>query len=249
MDAFDRGARYYELFSNAAGRLDREGPFLMDLLRRCPGKSVADIACGTGLHAQFLAEHGATVHAYDVNRGMIDHARRERPHTTIHYAVHDMREPLDEAFDLVLCLGNSLSLAGSVEEIRRTLTSVRGMLRDGGLFVAQVLNYALPANQTARTRVEERDVDDAQVVAVKCLAPRGNRTYLTLTYFVYSDAGAESVSESAILTHVDRDTLATTADQSGLAIVELFGGFDGQLFDPTRSNDLILVCQRSEMRN
>lgn len=249
MDAFDRGARYYELFSNAAGRLDREGPFLLDLLGRCPGKSVADIACGTGLHAQFLAEHGATVHAYDVNRGMIDHARRERPHTNIHYAVHDMREPLDEAFDLVLCLGNSLSLAGSVEEIRRTLASVQGMLRDGGLFVAQVLNYALLANQTARTRVEERDVDNAQVVAVKCLAPRGNRTYLTLTYFVYTEAGTESVSESAIQTHVDQDTLAGAAHQSGLAILNYFGGFDGQPFDPVRSNDLILVCRQSGERD
>jgi SAM-dependent methyltransferase len=249
MDAFDRGAQYYELFSNAAGRLDREGPFLLDLLRQCPGKSVADIACGTGLHAQFLAEHGATVHAYDVNRGMIDYARRVRPHTNIHYAVHDMREPVDEAFDLVLCLGNSLSLAGGVEEIRRTLASVHGMLRDGGLFVAQVLNYALPSNQTARTRVEEHDVDNAQVVAVKCLAPRGNRTYLTLTYFVYSEVGTETVSESAILTHVDQDTLAGAAHQSGLAILDLFGGFDGQPFDPARSNDLIIVCRASGDRD
>ena len=246
MDAFDRGARFYELFSNAKGRLEREGPVLLELLNQSPGNRVADLACGTGLHALFFAEHGAHVHAYDLNRGMIEHAQRERHHPNIRYTVHDMRDPVPETFDLVVCLGNSLSLLDGPGDLRKTFASVHAMLESGGTFLTQVLNYALPANQKARTRVEERTIDDANVVAVKCLAPHGNRTYLTLTYFVGSGNHTETISESAILANLHLQDLTVAAEDAGLAVTHTLGGFDRQPFDPGQSNDCILVCERRD---
>lgn len=245
MDAFDRGARYYELFANAAGRLDREGPFLVDLLERAPGKRVADLACGTGMHALFLAEHGAEVVAFDLHAGMIAQAQRERPHAKVRYAIHDMREPLEESCDLVLCLGNSLTLTGDLASVRRTLANAHSALAEGGRFVAQVLNYALPANQKPRTRIEERSIDGNNVVAVKCLAPHESVTYLTLTYFIHSDAGTETVSEAAVQLHIDREILFAAALEAGFSEIEFFGGFDCQPFDLETSNDLIFVAQQA----
>jgi len=246
MDAFDRGARFYELFSNARGRLEREGPFLLELLNQSTGNRVADLACGTGLHALFFAKRGAHVHAYDLNRGMIEQAQRERHHPDVSYAVHDMRDPVPETFDLVVCLGNSLSLLDGPEDLQKTFANVHAMLESGGMFLFQVINYALPANQKARTRVEERIIDDVNVVAVKCLAPHGNRTYLTLTYFSDSSEGTETVSESAVLTNLSLQDLTTAAEAAGLAVTHTLGGFDRQPFDPGQSNDCILVCERGD---
>jgi SAM-dependent methyltransferase len=244
MDAFDRGARFYELFSNAPGRLNREAPLLRRILDSCPGNRVADLACRTGLHALFFAELGAQVHAYDLNPGMIEHAKKSRLHPNILYAVHDMREPVNDSFDLIVCLGNSLSLLGSPQDLANTFDAVHAALATGGKFIAQVVNYALPSNQKSRCRVEERIDDDANVVAVKCLAPHRDRTYLTLTYFVGSDARTETVSESATLAHLGREDLAAAAETAGLTVIETLGGFDGQPFDPSQSSDLILVCDR-----
>ncbi|GMV91487.1 MAG: methyltransferase [Candidatus Hydrogenedentota bacterium] len=245
MDAFDRGARYYELFANAAGRLDREGPYLIDLLDRTPGKRVADLACGTGMHALFLAEHGAEVDAFDLQAGMVAQAQRERPHARVRYAVHDMREPLQGTYNLVLCLGNSLTLTGDSASVRRTLANAHSALAEGGLFVAQVLNYGLPANQKPRTRVEERSIDGNNVVAVKCLAPREAKTYLTLTYFIHSEDGVETVSEAAVQLHVDRAILSEAAQEAGFSEIEFFGGYARQAFDPGTSSDLIVVARRA----
>ncbi len=234
----------YEVFSNTEGRLNREGPFLMDVLSRGPGKRVADIACGTGLHALFFAEHGARVHAYDISEGMIEHAQSVRPHEHVEYAVHDMREPLPETFDLVLCTGNSLSLLTSVEDLRRCFAAVYDALSGGGRFLAQVLNYASPGNQKVRTRVEERTVNDSNVVAVKCLAPRGKHTYLTLTYFVESGLNTTAASESAILSNWSLRDLTKAAQCAGLAVLETLGGFNGEPYNPDTSSDLVMICDR-----
>ncbi|MCL4218639.1 MAG: methyltransferase domain-containing protein, partial [Candidatus Hydrogenedentes bacterium] len=90
MNAFDLGARYYELFANAAGRVEREGPLLLRLLGNCPGTRVLDLACGTGMHALFLAERGARVHACDASGAMIAHARSVRSHANITYETRRM---------------------------------------------------------------------------------------------------------------------------------------------------------------
>ena len=92
MEAFKTSAEYYEILANDEKRLEREGPFLLACLDKCPGVRVADIACGTGTHALFLAGHGARVAAFDLSDNMIAHAQKHRPHASIDYRVGDMRK-------------------------------------------------------------------------------------------------------------------------------------------------------------
>ena len=68
MDAgFDYVAAYYEVLSDNAARPQREGQFLAECLEQAPGRRVLDIACGTGIHAEFLAGRGADVTAADAS--------------------------------------------------------------------------------------------------------------------------------------------------------------------------------------
>lgn len=243
MDAFERGARYYEAFANAAGRLEREGPLLRRLLDEIGARPVLDLACGTGIHARYLAEQGATVEAVDVSAGMVAFAGENRPHPNVTYRVHDMRAPLGGTYGLILCIGNSLSLLDD-EELGTALANIARALDEGGQFLFQILNYALPANQASRCRVEERSVGDGTVTAVKCLAPRDGRTYLTLTYFVEDGNESETVSEAAVLRNRSLEELEVALQAAGLAPLEVLGGFDGRPFDPGTSPDLLMRCGR-----
>ena len=56
---FTTSAKYYEVLSDNEKRLKREGPFLKETLQQAPGLRVVDMACGTGLHAEFFAKLGA----------------------------------------------------------------------------------------------------------------------------------------------------------------------------------------------
>ena len=91
MSIFTTSAKYYEVFSDSDTRLNREGPFLLDVLYQSQGFRVVDIACGTGLHAEFFAQNGAHVDAFDISEEMIEYARTNHSRPSINFHTGDMR--------------------------------------------------------------------------------------------------------------------------------------------------------------
>jgi len=74
---YDRWASIYDLDGNPMQAL--EGPIVRAAIGDAHGLHVLDLGCGTGRHALWLAENGATVTAVDFSDGMIAQARR-KPH-------------------------------------------------------------------------------------------------------------------------------------------------------------------------
>ena len=98
------------------------------------GGRVLDAGCGTGRVAIRLAERGHECVGVDVDRSMLDVARRRAPH--LRWVEADLTElALDESFDLVVAAGNVVPLvaAGTEPEVVRRLAA---HLSDRGLLVA-----------------------------------------------------------------------------------------------------------------
>ena len=244
--AFRSGAAFYEVMFDARARLEREGPLLREMLERAPGNRVADLACGTGPHALYLAERGARVTASDLSEEMVAYARAHRPHPRITYTRADMRAVTGGPWDLVLCLGNSLSLLPDFEAVADLLARIRTHLPPGGLFLLQVLNYEAASAQEPRHRVVRRRHGGADVVAVKSLAPEHGHTLLSLAFFAFQEARHTSSAESAVLLHLTRAVLAGAAEKAGLRLAETWGGFDRSAFDPHNSPDLICLLTHAK---
>lgn len=245
MDAFTTSAAYYEVLANRANRLNREGPFLLEYFRKAPSHRVVDIGCGVGLHALFLAEHGAEVTALDASPEMIEHARHVRPHPRIEYRRCDMRTLIDNPWGFAICLGNTLSLIGSESDLDQVFERLRAHLSPGGLFVAQILNYARPTMRRTRHRTERHVADGREIVAIKSLVPQHGHTLLTLNFFADQDGTIAAVSETAVLRNWSLEDLTAAAARAGLTVLDTFGSYHWQPFDPARSSDLILVMQRA----
>lgn len=104
-----------------------ERPAMIALLGDVAGKRVLDAGCGSGVLAAWLAEHGATVTAFDGSGGMTALARQRLGEAAdVHVA--DLARPLtfaaDQAFDLVvasLVLHYVLDWAAVFREFRRVL--------------------------------------------------------------------------------------------------------------------------------
>ncbi len=240
MSAF-QSAAFYELLGNAEGRLKREGDFLLEALARAPDKRVADIACGLGLHALFLAEHGAQVTATDLSEGMIQHARKTRPHPSITYEVRDMRDVSGGPYGLIFCLGNSLSLLQEETDIDRFFASAYAMLAPGGLLVTQTLNYDSPPLRRARIRVEQATVDDGDIAAVKRFWPENDATLLSITYFAARAASFMDATETVRLRHWRVDRLIDAANKAGLEQESLLGGLHQAPYTAS-SSDIVLLA-------
>ena len=261
LSAFRTTAAYYEALFDSEARLAREESLLRSVFEAAPGPRVADIACGTGPHALFFAELGASqVSAFDLSEDMVAYAREHRPHPAIDYQSGDMRSLRGGPWDLIVCLGNSLALLPSAEAITAAFAAVSQTLSPGGLFLLQVLNFSHPSHREASHRVVRKEVDGAHVVAVKSLVPDGDHTLLSLSFFArHEERGhvqsavpgattcsqTSSVSESAVLLHPGVGSLGEAAQHAGLTLVSQHGAFDGSPFDPASSPDLIACYRKS----
>lgn len=236
-------AEYYELLGNRSGRLEREGPFLLEALASAPSSRVVDLASGLGLHAWYLAEKGAEVDALDLSSGMTEHAQKHRPHPKISYQVADMRRPEGGPYGLALCLGNSLCLVDGEEDLDLFFQGVAKVLLPGGLLITQTLNYDKPAMKNSRIRVEQEKVDDRQVVAVKNFLPEGRRTRLTIHYFEAAPGLVRETREESTLQHWTVQQLQESASRAGMKVESSRGAYDGTPLTPD-STDLIFLFRK-----
>lgn len=106
------------------------------------GLAALDLGCGTGRHAVWLANAGATVTGVDFSEGMMVKARAKPGAEKVRFVAHDLHEGLpfpDGAFDLVV--------SGLVLEHLRDLgaffAGARRVLKQGGRAVVSGMHPAM----------------------------------------------------------------------------------------------------------
>ena len=106
------------------------------------GLRVADVGCGTGRHSLWLADHAASVDAFDFSTGMLAKARAKLELHGVRIHQHALPDPLptpDHAFDVTLLalVGDHL---GDLEVVFRDLHRVT---RPGGMGIFTMLHPAM----------------------------------------------------------------------------------------------------------
>jgi ubiquinone/menaquinone biosynthesis C-methylase UbiE len=137
---YDRWAEVYDHDANPLQAL--EGPVVRRVVGDPRGLSVLDLGCGTGRHALWLAEAGASVTAVDFSEGMLAQARNKPGAVAVRFLPHDLHQPLPfpaDAFDLVV--------SGLVLEHLRDLdlffVQARRVLKPGGRAVVSAMHPAM----------------------------------------------------------------------------------------------------------
>lgn len=137
---YDRWAQVYDHDGNPLQAL--EEPRVREAVGDPRGLTALDLGCGTGRHALWLAQSGASVTAVDFSEGMLAQARRKPGAATVRFLTHDLHQPLPfqgGAFDLVV--------SGLVLEHLRDLElffgEARRVLRPGGRAVVSAMHPAM----------------------------------------------------------------------------------------------------------
>lgn len=98
-----------------------------------------DLACGTGILCEALADAGIEASGMDFSEGMIEIARSSRPE--LHYDVADMITYRPEKqFDLVTCTGDALNHIMDLSNVEKIFENVFAYTRPGGYFIFDILN-------------------------------------------------------------------------------------------------------------
>ena len=242
---YDNLLEYYdELFPVEPSRIS----FIQDLVNKsvkpeAVGESrvkVLDVGCATGTFSLALMRLGMDVTGIDLNSAMIQSAcrRNPEPRTNARFFCMDMLE-IGETFaggrfDLCLCLGNTLVHLDSPKTISRFLKQVRNVVRPGGVFVFQVINYErvlaeelthLPTIESSRARFEReyRHRDDGRI---------------SFEGTIFSSSGQPVFRDRVALYPATPVELVELMRQAGFDTVDLYDDFSG---DTMRGNSLGVV--------
>ena len=176
---FDDLTDVYEAMIDWPKRLANEEPFYRRLIGRTGAKSVVDVACGTGRHAAMLHGRQLRVEGADVSPRMIQRAEQTFGRSeTLRWVVRSFDQPVGEpgTFDLALCVGNSLALAGDLEIVRRAIREMFRAVRDGGSIVVHVLNlWCLPDGPCVWQKCRRTALPQGEVLITKGVHRCGGR--------------------------------------------------------------------------
>lgn len=104
------------------------------------GKTVLELAAGTGLIAKNIVNAAAHIEASDTSAEMIQEAKRGNHSAKLHFSVQDMfRLPYaDESFEVVI-VSNALHI---VPQPEKALAEIHRVLRDDGVLIAPTFTHA-----------------------------------------------------------------------------------------------------------
>ncbi|HHW06288.1 MAG TPA: class I SAM-dependent methyltransferase [Clostridia bacterium] len=190
---------------------------------------VADLACGTGTYAQALAERGYRVVAVDLDGEMARQAVEKTQGLPVKVLQGDMREAAvllkDEApYTGVFCIGNSIVHLNSHREIAALCRDVYGLLKPGGVFIIQIVNYdwVLQEGVTELPTIKREEVTFARKYLYRRpgepIEFRGELTFC-------QDGRSETVVNSVTLLPLLAGELEKMLREAGFNAVDLFGGF------------------------
>jgi len=101
-------------------------------------RRILDLACGIGRHHKYLRENGFEVFGVDLNRELIDLAKKRNRGFEVFYQVGDMRKiGYKEEFDVVLNWYTSFGYF-SDEENKLVLKNIYRALKPSGIFILDV---------------------------------------------------------------------------------------------------------------
>lgn len=237
MGFYEELSRYYdEIFPVDAGD--------MDFIRQALGgaERVLDIGCGTGNKTALLAAKGRVVLGIDSDSGMIARAAADNAGQGLAYEVLDMRllgeRFAPQAFDGVICLGNTLVHLDGPEAVADLLRTAARLMERNGVLVLQILNYDRILDRQIR---ELPSLEGEHAVFERRYEPQGHllrfRTRLRIK------KSGESFDNDVPLYPLRRGELETALRASGFDDMAWYGGFAGEPYDGS-TLPLLVVCRK-----
>lgn len=158
-----------------------EVDFIVEEAKLKPGEHVLDIMCGFGRHSLELANRGINVMAVDNLPDYISEIKEKAaikslPVENICTDILEMK--IDQEFDAVICMGNSLQFFNEEDSIR-ILSNISAHLKSGGKFFI---------NTWSLTEIAVKNFKD------KSWSRIGELLFLTESKFLFHPTRIETVS-------------------------------------------------------
>lgn len=255
---YDTFSSDYDRFVNWNARLAVEMPWVerqLKALQAAEGAPlrVLDSACGTGMHAIALAELGHAAAGADLSVAMVERARENAAAAgaQVQFKAAGFGALAQtfgqQAFDALLCLGNSLPHALSPDELAAAVADFANCLRAGGLLIVQNRNFdAVMASRERwmEPQAYQEGLDEWIFVRFYDFGPDGLITFNILTLKREGASGWKQQVMATRLRPLLQAEMTATLEAAGFGDIRLFGNMNGAPFDALSSGNLVATARR-----
>ncbi len=214
----------------------REAQLFMDNLTHYlnmeEGSKVLDLACGKGRHSIYLNQLGYDVLGVDLSENSIEIALKNT-NETLHFQVHDMRNPFTEKYEAIFNLFTSFGYFENEEDNLKTLISIKESLSDYGFGVIDFMNV----NQVIANLVEnETKTVDKIDFHIKRYVIDG---YI-FKEIDFEDKGCKHHFTEKVRAFTLSD-FQELMDKAGIFLLDTFGDYKLKKFHKNDSERLIMI--------
>jgi len=197
--------------------------FLHDYLQQKSLTSVLDIGCGTGTFALETSQTGVRVQGVDLSDEMVRISKKKalEMKSTATFSIADMRDlsSINEEFDGVFCLGNTLAHVSGEIELKEVLAQFG---EKGTHLLLQTVNY---------DRILAKQVQELPIIKTSHLTFYRHYTYrsdglLDFTMKIEFPDTKQVVSGVNLLFPIKCDILKKALLETGWEVSGLWGNFD-----------------------
>ncbi len=247
MEFYDALAPEYDRMTGFGARVERETQALAPLVERFGIRSAVDMGCGTGTQTTALARLGVRTLGVDVSSDMLAFARQhvEEEKDLAHrprFVLGDFLSPqltAEAPVDAIFCMGNTMPHVADFDTLHEVLALWRRCLRDGGVVVLQMLNYARIRTTGNRVIAARRAGDVTTLRFYDFTAPRWRFNIVTLR----GEAGplAHELRTTELLP-IEEGDIRREAARAGFGLVEVHGSLGGEGLTDS-STDLVAILR------
>ena len=199
--------------------------------------SILDLACGKGRHSIFLNSLGYNVTGLDLSKNSIEHAKNHESNS-LHFEVHDMRDPYKTQFEVVLNLFTSFGYFEQEVDNFKVIQTIKSSLKQNGIGVIDFMNSAVVIENLIAQNSYESE-------GVKFELKRSYEDGFIIKDIEVNDADKIHHFEEKVRAFSIQD-FETMLSKAGLHLLDCFGSYKLEPFNSKTSERLILIFMAND---
>lgn len=193
---------------------------------------VLDLACGKGRHAIYLNQLGFDVLGVDLSENSIAIANKNA-NNTLHFQVHDMRQPFEEKYDAIFNLFTSFGYFACDTDHLKTLIAIKESLSEYGFGVIDFMNVTQVIANLIPAETKTVDGIDFHIKRFH------------IDGYIYKEIDFEDQGEKYHFTEKVRaftlQDFQELMTEAGIYLLDIFGDYKLKKFHKTDSERLIMI--------
>lgn len=202
---FSKSAQYYdEIYASIDKDYTAEAKKahkIIQAFKKSKGKSLLDVACGTGFHASLLSKY-YQVEGIDLDPEMLAVAKKKHPNIRFHQG--DMTDfDLARQFDALVCLFSSIGYVRTKSGLQKAIKNMSKHLLPGGVLLIEP--WFTPRQwHPGRASMTQVNQPDLKIVRMSYSAQKRNISTIEFQYLIGTPKGIEhhaEIHELGLFTH------------------------------------------------